>query len=77
MGYAYSMAEDRRKCPADDIVTRLVEADIDGESLSEVEFAFFVILLAVAGNETTRNAMTHGMNAFFEKSGPVGPFFQA
>ncbi|QEN16166.1 cytochrome P450 [Mycolicibacterium sp. ELW1] len=66
MGYAYSMAEDRRKCPADDIVTRLVEADLDGESLSEVEFAFFVILLAVAGNETTRNAMTHGMNAFFE-----------
>ena len=66
MGYAYSMAEERRKCPADDIVTRLVEADIDGESLSEVEFAFFVILLAVAGNETTRNAMTHGMNAFFE-----------
>ena len=33
---------------------------------SDVEFAFFVILLAVAGNETTRNAMTHGMNAFFE-----------
>jgi cholest-4-en-3-one 26-monooxygenase len=66
MGYAYSMAEERRKCPADDIVTRLVEADLDGESLSEVEFAFFVILLAVAGNETTRNAMTHGMNAFFE-----------
>ncbi|SBS72389.1 Steroid C26-monooxygenase [uncultured Mycobacterium sp.] len=66
MGYAYSMAEQRRQCPADDIVTRLVQADIDGESLSEVEFAFFVILLAVAGNETTRNAMTHGMNAFFE-----------
>ncbi|BBX05864.1 cytochrome P450 [Mycolicibacterium aichiense] len=66
MGYAYSMAEQRRQCPADDIVTRLVEADLDGESLSEVEFAFFVILLAVAGNETTRNAMTHGMNAFFE-----------
>ncbi|MCV7176212.1 cytochrome P450 [Mycolicibacterium sphagni] len=66
MGYAYSMAEERRKCPADDIVTRLVEADLDGESLSEVEFAFFVILLAVAGNETTRNAMTHGMNAFFD-----------
>lgn len=65
MGYAYTMAEQRRSCPADDIVTRLVQADIDGESLSEVEFAFFVILLAVAGNETTRNAMTHGMNAFF------------
>ncbi|OCB59624.1 steroid C27-monooxygenase [Mycobacterium vulneris] len=66
MGYAYNMAEQRRKCPADDIVTRLVQADVDGDSLGEVEFAFFVILLAVAGNETTRNAMTHGMNAFLE-----------
>jgi cholest-4-en-3-one 26-monooxygenase len=66
MGYAYTMAEDRRRCPADDIVTRLIQADIDGESLGDVEFAFFVILLAVAGNETTRNAMTHGINAFFE-----------
>ncbi|OMB85448.1 cytochrome P450 [Mycolicibacterium conceptionense] len=66
MGYAYNMAEQRRKCPADDIVTRLVQADINGEAITEVEFAFFVILLAVAGNETTRNAMTHGMNAFLE-----------
>lgn len=66
MGYAYTMAEERRRCPADDIVTRLVQADIDGESLDETEFAFFVILLAVAGNETTRNAMTHGINAFAE-----------
>ena len=69
MGYAYTMAEDRRRCPADDIVTRLVQADVDGEAgegLQDVEFAFFVILLAVAGNETTRNAMTHGMNAFFD-----------
>ena len=32
MGYAYSMAEERRRCPADDIVTRLIEADIDGEA---------------------------------------------
>lgn len=66
MGYAYTMAEERRRCPADDIVTKLVQADIDGESLGETEFAFFVILLAVAGNETTRNAMTHGVNAFSE-----------
>lgn len=74
MGYAYNMAEERRRPPQaggapsrrDDIVTRLIEADIDGEALDDVEFAFFVILLAVAGNETTRNAMTHGMNAFFE-----------
>ena len=66
MGYAYTMAEERRSCPADDIVTRLVQVDLDGESMGDVEFAFFVILLAVAGNETTRNAMTHGMNAFLE-----------
>lgn len=66
MGYAYTMAEERRRCPAEDIVTRLIEADIDGDRLDETEFAFFVILLAVAGNETTRNAMTHGMNAFFD-----------
>ncbi len=66
MGYAYNMAEERRRCPADDIVTRLIQADIDGEAMGDVEFAFFVILLAVAGNETTRNAMTHGMNAFFD-----------
>jgi cholest-4-en-3-one 26-monooxygenase len=66
MGYAYNMAEERRRCPADDIVTRLIQADVDGEALGETEFAFFVILLAVAGNETTRNAMTHGINAFAE-----------
>ncbi|RZT25451.1 cholest-4-en-3-one 26-monooxygenase [Mycobacterium sp. BK558] len=69
MGYAYAMAEERRRCPADDIVTRLVQADMnaeEGEAITDVEFAFFVILLAVAGNETTRNAMTHGMNAFLE-----------
>ncbi|WP_454793699.1 cytochrome P450 [Mycolicibacterium lutetiense] len=69
MGYAYTMAEQRRQCPADDIVTRLVQADLEGtagDGITDVEFAFFVILLAVAGNETTRNAMTHGMNAFLE-----------
>jgi cholest-4-en-3-one 26-monooxygenase len=67
MGYAYNMAEERRRCPADDIVTRLIQADGEtGAVLGDIEFAFFVILLAVAGNETTRNAMTHGMNAFLE-----------
>ena len=51
MGYAYNMADERRRSPADDIVTKLVQADIDGEALGETEFAFFVILLAVAGND--------------------------
>ncbi|UFS94866.1 cytochrome P450 [Nocardia huaxiensis] len=66
LGYAYNMAEQRRACPVDDIVTQLVTADIDGEALGSDEFGFFVILLAVAGNETTRNAITHGMKAFVD-----------
>jgi cholest-4-en-3-one 26-monooxygenase len=64
LGYAWQLAEERKKCPMDDIATRLVHADIDGAGLSSDEFGFFVLLLAVAGNETTRNAITHGMHAF-------------
>ncbi|WP_137723236.1 cytochrome P450 [Prescottella subtropica] len=66
LGYAYQMAEDRKANPRNDIVTALIEADVDGEALSAEEFGFFVILLAVAGNETTRNAITHGMKAFMD-----------
>ncbi|ANW62688.1 cytochrome P450 steroid C27-monooxygenase [Mycolicibacterium murale] len=62
--YAMKMAEERAKNPTDDIVTTLVQADIDGEKLSDDEFGFFVVMLAVAGNETTRNSITHGMIAF-------------
>lgn len=61
--YAMAMADERGKNPTDDIVTTLVQADIDGEKLSDDEFGFFVIMLAVAGNETTRNSITHGMIA--------------
>ncbi|MCF8611898.1 cytochrome P450 [Gordonia sp. HY285] len=66
LGYGYNIAEQRRKCPADDIITTLTEADIDGQALDETEFGFFFILLTVAGNETTRNAISHGMNAFLD-----------
>jgi cholest-4-en-3-one 26-monooxygenase len=64
LGYAWNMAEERRKCPADDIVTKLINADIDGEALGSDEFGFFVLMLSVAGNETTRNSISHGMHAF-------------
>jgi cholest-4-en-3-one 26-monooxygenase len=64
--YAMAMADERGKNPTDDIVTTLIQADIDGEKLSDDEFGFFVILLAVAGNETTRNSITQGMMAFTE-----------
>lgn len=66
VAYAYAMAEQRRAHPQGDIVTRLVQVNFDGDVLTDAEFAFFVILLAVAGNETTRNAITHGMNAFLD-----------
>ena len=67
LGYAMALADERRKDPRDDIITKLVTADVDGHGeLTEDEFGYFVILLAVAGNETTRNAITHGMNAFLE-----------
>jgi cholest-4-en-3-one 26-monooxygenase len=66
LGYAWNMAEQRRANALDDIVSQLVHADVDGEGLASDEFGFFVILLAVAGNETTRNAITHGMKAFVD-----------
>ncbi|MQY03349.1 cytochrome P450 [Actinomadura macrotermitis] len=69
IGYSMGLAERRRGCPAHDIVTRLVQADVDGRGLSDDEFGYFMILLAVAGNETTRNAITHGMLAFFDHPG--------
>jgi len=64
--YAMAMAADRNANPRDDLVTKLVQADVEGHKLSDDEFGFFVILLAVAGNETTRNSITHGMHAFTE-----------
>jgi cholest-4-en-3-one 26-monooxygenase len=69
IGYSMGLAEQRRGCPAHDIVTKLVQADVDGHGLSDDEFGYFMILLAVAGNETTRNAITHGMIAFMENPG--------
>ncbi|MEV6752339.1 cytochrome P450 [Streptomyces sp. NPDC051214] len=63
VSYAMNLAAARKECPAKDIVSQLVAAEDEG-NLSSDEFGFFVILLAVAGNETTRNAITHGMHAF-------------
>src|SRR3954447_4185377 len=66
LSYFMEMAEARKENPANDIVTKLVTADIDGQELTSDEFGFFTILLSVAGNETTRNAISHGMVAFME-----------
>ncbi|MFY9767597.1 MAG: cytochrome P450, partial [Mycobacterium sp.] len=61
--YATALAEERRSTPHDDLTTSLVHADVDGERLTSAEVASFFILLAVAGNETTRNAISHGLLA--------------
>jgi cholest-4-en-3-one 26-monooxygenase len=63
MGYSYEIAAERKKNPADDIVSRLISIDADGDELSEIEFGYFMLLLVVAGNETTRNATSAGMVA--------------
>jgi cholest-4-en-3-one 26-monooxygenase len=68
IAYAMNMAGDRKQCPAKDIVTTLVAAEDEG-NLGSDEFGFFVLMLAVAGNETTRNAITHGMHAFLTHPG--------
>ncbi|MEO6794072.1 MAG: cytochrome P450 [Mycobacterium sp.] len=64
LGYAYQLAEDRKNHPRKDIATDLVTATIDGEALTALEFGYYVMMLMVAGNETTRNATSHGMLAF-------------
>jgi cytochrome P450 len=57
------LGEARLKDPQDDLTTALVTAEVDGESLTPAELASFFVLLVVAGNETTRNAISHGLVA--------------
>src|SRR5688500_8676502 len=60
---AIEMGEARMRDPRDDLTTALVTAELDGETLTPQELGSFFILLVVAGNETTRNAIAHGMHA--------------
>ena len=61
-GLMTELAEDRRRQPADDLTTALVHNDLGEDMLAPHELAPFFILLAVAGNDTTRTAISHGMN---------------
>jgi cytochrome P450 len=62
-GHARALAEARRADPADDVMTALVQAEVDGDRLTDEEICAFFVLLSVAGNDTTRNTISHGMKA--------------
>ena len=64
--YGHWLAAQRREDPRDDLVSKLVHAEIEGEQLTPQEFDTMFLLLVVAGNETTRQAIAHGMNALME-----------
>jgi cholest-4-en-3-one 26-monooxygenase len=64
--YFNQLAGQRKIDPKEDLVTALLKAEVDGERLTELELDLFFLLLSVAGNETTRNAISHGMVALSE-----------
>jgi cholest-4-en-3-one 26-monooxygenase len=64
--YANELAEEREKRPKDDLVSVLMQAEVDGERLTRAEFSSFFMMLLVAGNETTRNLISGGMLALIE-----------
>jgi cytochrome P450 len=66
MNYGHEMAEIRRDDPQNDLVTKLVHAEVEGDRLSTRDFDNFFVLLVVAGNETTRNGISHGMQALMD-----------
>ena len=66
LGYSKMLAAERQANPRDDLITKLINAHKGERGLNDDEFGYFVILLTVAGNETTRNAISHGMQAFFD-----------
>ena len=64
--YSTELAAEKRKNPGDDIISTLLQAEVEGNRLTDTEFNLFFQLLAVAGNETTRNLISNGMNFMFE-----------
>jgi cytochrome P450 len=59
--YAEEVAMERRKSPEDDIITTLLTAEPDGQPLTDLEFKNFFTLMMIAGNETTRHTISHGL----------------
>ncbi|NKQ54067.1 cytochrome P450 [Amycolatopsis sp. K13G38] len=65
-GYAQQLAADKRKHPADDLMTALVNASVDGRALDDAELEMFFFLVVIAGNDTVRSALPGGVLALVE-----------
>ncbi len=67
--FATELAADREHDPGDDLMTALVQAEVDGERLTHPEIAAFFVLPSVAGNDTTRHTTSHALRALTENPG--------
>ena len=65
-GYLTAITAERAANPGDDLISRMIAAEVDGERLSEAEITYFFALLMFAGNDTTRNTASGGMRALIE-----------
>ena len=64
--YGQSVADKKRKDPGDDLATILVNAEVDGDRLTDEEFQWFFLLLVNAGGDTTRNLLAAGLQLLFD-----------
>ncbi len=64
--YAAGVAEQKRRSPGDDIASALVQAEVNGDRLTDAEFQWFFLLLVNAGGDTTRNLVAAGMQLLFD-----------
>jgi cytochrome P450 len=66
LAYGQSVADIKRKTPGDDLATILVNAEVDGDQLTDEDFQWFFLLLVNAGGDTTRNLLAAGLQLLFE-----------
>lgn len=69
--FGRKLGAERRAAPGDDLVSKLITAEIDGDQLTDAEFCNFFQLLVFAGNETTRTAISNGLLAFMQNEGQL------
>ena len=64
--YAHSVAEEKRRTPGDDLSSLIVHSDVEGQTVDDIDFNLFFLLLVDAGGDTTRNLLAGGMQALFD-----------